>query len=99
MELKRIDVEQLLNDMSLSQYRRWLTYIARNGLTHRNQERLLQQLNAGVLNASGRWASPVLAQDFDWRREHEREPQALSQVVLTQLLCERASIRAPDHEG
>ncbi|WP_394628560.1 hypothetical protein [Vibrio barjaei] len=98
MELKRIDVEGLLNEMSLTQYYRWLAYLGKNGLPHRNQERLLQQLNAGVLNASGRLRTLVTATDFDWRDKQHHSRTSLQQNELNQILSESASIRKTDNE-
>ncbi|PTC02027.1 hypothetical protein C9980_25140 [Vibrio mediterranei] len=93
-----MDVERLLSEISLSQYRRWLSYLSKNGLTHRNQEKLLQQLNAGVLNASGRLPTPVTAKDFDWREPKHNSRSSLQQNELNQILSESASIRNTHNE-
>ncbi len=94
LALGEINPERLLSELSLTQYRRWIDHVRRQGLPLRNQEALLRHLNAGVFNATGRMKTPLTADDFDWRdRPSVSKPQSgVDQAVLNQMLGDMSSL-------
>nr|AKN36444.1 hypothetical protein [Vibrio splendidus] len=82
----------MLSSMSLTDYRGWIRHIKANGFSFRNQELLLQQMNASIFNATGRMTNPLSADDFSVRKATQAaSPSTLSQPVLNELLSQQAS--------
>ncbi|WP_249114391.1 MULTISPECIES: hypothetical protein [Vibrio] len=82
--------------MPLSDYWRWIKRRKKNGFSFRNTEWLIQQLNANVLNASGRYSKPLTAEDFSLHpRSEKAQTPACEQSVLNQILSEQSSLSFP----
>ncbi|CAH0531212.1 hypothetical protein [Vibrio hippocampi] len=85
----------MLASMPLSEYWRWVHHIRQRGLPSRNVERQLQQLNAGVLNASGRF-KPVTPNDFSLQPSTTKTAETgVDQNVLNQMLGDMSSLSFP----
>ncbi|EEY36215.1 hypothetical protein ACVTT0_002106 [Vibrio cholerae] len=84
----------MLRQMSLSDYWRKLDYVQRHGLPKRNQQYLLQMLNANVLNASGRYQNTFYADDFDLHKKAVEPPPETNQALISQILSDVATIRS-----
>ncbi|EGQ7854371.1 hypothetical protein LCX39_004052 [Vibrio vulnificus] len=84
----------MLADMPISVYWGWVEHVRLRGLPFQNTERLLQYLNAGVLNASGRY-QPVSPSDFSLQPNKGNAP-ACGQAVLTQMLSDMSSLSFED---
>ncbi|OEF59287.1 hypothetical protein A1OW_21610 [Enterovibrio norvegicus] len=82
----------MLAAMPLSTYWGWVDYLRRHGLPSRNTERLLQQLNAGVLNASGRYQNVAPSDFMIGPRKDAPTDEGVSQSVLNQMLGDMSSL-------
>lgn len=76
--------------MSLSDYWGWVRHIKKRGFSFQNVERLLEHLNAGVLNASGRY-NPILPSAFSVR-PYKAEKKECDQAVITQMLSDFSAL-------
>ncbi|MGX9996654.1 hypothetical protein [Vibrio sp. JZG120] len=91
--MKHPSPTRMLAEMPLSDYWRWLDRRSKAGLTFRNAEVLLQQLNASVLNASGRYQNTFSAADFNLHQRQEKSQTPIcEQSVLNQILSEQSSL-------
>ncbi|OCH31842.1 hypothetical protein A6E13_16580 [Aliivibrio fischeri] len=85
----------MLGAMPLSDYYRWVKRIRQSGFPSRNIEMQLQQLNAGVLNASGRFKI-VSSSDFSLQKKSvKKDEPTLNQNVLNQILGDISSLSFP----
>ncbi|HGF5004080.1 TPA: hypothetical protein ACF334_004456 [Vibrio parahaemolyticus] len=84
---------RMLAEMPLSDYWRWIKRRKKSGFSFRTAEWLMQQLNANVLNASGRYTKQLSAADFSLHQREDKPSQpACSQSVLNQILSEGSSL-------
>lgn len=94
--MKHPSPTRMLAEMPLSDYWGWIKRRKKNGFSFRNAEWLMQQLNANVLNASGRYAKLLTAQDFSLHQRQEKvQAPACEQSVLNQILSEQSSLSFP----
>ncbi|ALR15270.1 hypothetical protein [Vibrio natriegens] len=86
----------MLAEMPLSDYWGWIKRRKKNGFSFRNAEWLMQQLNANVLNASGRASRHFTAEDFSLHQHQAKiQAPACKQSVLNQILSEQSSLSFP----
>ncbi len=76
----------MLAEMSLTEYRHWAQHIGKVGFAHKNQELLLQQLNASVFNATGHMNPPLRASDFALFPNDQQPSKSMKQAELTEML-------------
>ena len=63
-ENRRTDINNMLAEMSASEFDEWYRYYASNPLSHLEDRQLMAQLIAATYNASGRYKKTFEVKDF-----------------------------------